>query len=98
MKILHTLHELLPKAVDPIRVNAVFFAFMYVLGVVCEWLTLPHTRGAKVYDNIYLELFFDLYLLCVILTLLPNKIRTWVRRIFYVVLYTIAVVDIFCFV
>ncbi len=71
---------------------------MYVLGVVCEWLTLPHTRGAKIYDNIYLELFFDLYLLCVILTLLPNKIRTWVRRIFYVVLYTIAVVDIFCFV
>ena len=98
MKILHTIEELLSKVFYPIRVNAVFFVFMYVLGVTCEWLTLPHSRGAQIYDNLYLELFFDLYLVCLLLTLLPKVVRTWVRRLLYVVLYAVAVVDVYCFV
>lgn len=98
MKTLHILEKFLAKAFDPVRVNAVFFMFMYVLGVLCACLTLPRMRGAQLYDNLYTELFFDLYLLCIILTLLPQKVRRWVRRLLYVVLYAVAVIDVYCFV
>lgn len=82
----------------PLRENSAFFVFMYLLGCVCAWATLPNVRGAKLYDNLYLELFFDIYVLCTILTVLPHKVKIWVRALFYFVLYTAAVVDVYCFV
>ena len=77
----------------PIRKNPGFFSFMYVLGVVCAWLTLPKTPKAHVYENLYLELFFDLYLLCAILTLIPHVVRRWVKVFLAVLLFVVAVAD-----
>ena len=82
----------------PIRLNATFFFFMYVLGIVCAYLTLPTTKDAHVYDNLYLELFLDLYVICTLLAILPKTIRKWVRRLFYVILYVVAIIDVYCFV
>lgn len=82
----------------PLRENSAFFVFMYLLGCVCAWATLPNARGAKLYDNLYLELFFDVYLLCAVLTVLPHKVKIWVRALLYVVLYASAVIDVYCFV
>ncbi len=90
--------NILRWAFEPIRRNALFFFFMYLLGVVCNWVTIPHTDGAHIYENLYLELFLDLYLLCVILALLPPSIRKWIRLIFYIVLYAVAIIDVYCFV
>ena len=70
---------------------------MYVLGVLCSLLTMPPGDGAKLYSNLWLELFLDLYVTCAVLSLLPQKIRMWVRRLLYVVLYSVAVTDVFCF-
>ena len=66
--------------------------------MVCAWATIPKAQGAHVYDNLYLELFLDLYVLCVLLTILPRKIRKWVRILLCVVLYAVAIVDVYCFV
>lgn len=82
----------------PLRENCAFFVFMYLLGCVCAWGTLPNARGAKLYDNLYPELFFDVYVLCAMLTVLPHKVKIWVRALFYAALYTAAVVDVYCFV
>lgn len=81
----------------PLVKNGTFFVMMYALGVLCAVLTLPHTRGAHLYDNLFLELFLDIYVTCAVLALLPQKVRTWVRRLLYVVLYAVAVVDVYCF-
>ena len=81
----------------PIRKNPGFFSFMYVLGVVCAWLTLPKTPKAHVYENLYLELFFDLYLLCAILTLIPHVVRRWVKVFLAVLLFVVAVADVYCY-
>lgn len=81
----------------PLLKNGVFFVTMYILGILCAYLTLPNTKGAEVYDNLWLELFLDLYVLCVILALIPRKVRRWVRRILYVILYGVAITDVFCF-
>ena len=81
----------------PIAMNAVFFVTMYVLGVLCALLTLPDDKGAKLYDNLFLELFLDVYLACVVLAVLPRRLRLWMRRALYVLLYGVAIIDVYCF-
>jgi len=94
MGIIKNIARLLLK---PIALNAVFFVTMYVLGVLCAFLTLPEQKGSHLYDNLFSELFLDIYLACVLLLLIPSRIRRWVRGLFYVVLYTVAIIDVFCF-
>ena len=94
MGIIKNIARLLLK---PIALNAVFFVTMYVLGVLCAFLTLPEQKGSHLYDNLFSELFLDIYLACILLSLIPSRMRRWVRGLFYVVLYTVAIIDVFCF-
>ena len=98
MKMQKMMKRLLEFVVMPLCRNKAFFVFMYLLGCLTAWATLPNARGAKLYDNLYLELFLDVYVLAAVLTVLPRKVRVWVRGLFYVVLYASAVVDVYCFV
>jgi heptose-I-phosphate ethanolaminephosphotransferase len=98
MKIYSSLSRIFSMAFRPIRVNASFFVFMYVVGVVCAWITVPDTRNAHIYEHTYVELFLDLYLVCLVLTLIPHKIRLWVKALLYVILYATAIIDVYCFV
>ncbi len=81
----------------PITTNRRFFVTMYILGVLCAVLTLPQTKQAKLYDNLFSELFLDLYLACIALTIIPRKIRAWVRMLAYALLYSVAIIDVYCF-
>lgn len=98
MKLPHWLYKLLSLVTMPLRKNPAFFVFMYVLGSVCAWSTLSHARGAKLYDNLYLELFLDVYVLTALLSLLPRVVMPWVRALLYVVFYAVALTDVYCFV
>ena len=83
----------------PVSVNAAFFVFMFVLGYLSTQTEVRlHLKGAKPYELSATELFFDLYLLCAVLALIPQKIRLWVRLLFAVVLYAVALIDMFCYV
>ena len=82
----------------PIKANAAFFVFMYTLGLVCVYVVVPPKRGYHPYALGPQELFFDVYALCVFLTLLPMAVRRWVRRVFYAIAYIVAIVDVYCFV
>ena len=93
-KILH----FLSLVTAPIRRNRMFFVMMYLLGCISAWATLPNARGAKLYDNLYLELFLDVYVLSAVLAVLPRKVMPWVRGVFYFALYTSTIVDVYCFV
>lgn len=80
-----------------------FLVFMYALGIVESYAVLPHWKGAKVYDNLYYELFLDLLALTFLVALVPQKIRkfplrTTVRGIIYAIAYSLAIVDTFCMV
>lgn len=81
----------------PLLKNGVFFFAMYALGILCAYLTLPDNKGQDVYDNLWLELFLDVYFACAVLTVIPAKVRRWVRLALYVVLYGVALTDVFCF-
>ncbi len=81
----------------PLLKNGVFFSTMYALGILCAYLTLPDKKGQEVYDNLWLELFLDVYFVCAVLALIPAKVRRWFRLALYVVLYGVALTDVFCY-
>ena len=98
MKYFKTIGKVLAAVAEPLRRNCAFAVFMYMLGCITAWATLPDARGARLYDNLYLELFLDVYVLTLILTVLPRKVMIWVRGFFNFALYATAVVDVYCFV
>lgn len=98
MKIPNIIAKLFSLPFIPIWKNGTFFAFMYLLGFVCACAVLVKHKEAKFYTFAAQDLFLDVYLLCLLLTVLPATIRKWVRRGIYVVAYTLALVDVFCFV
>ena len=86
---------------SPIQQNGAFFVFMFALGWICTQLEImPYylrNRGAEPYELSVPELFLDIYFLCVILMLIPKKIRIWVKALLYVFFYGVALVDMFCY-
>ena len=83
----------------PIQKNSAFFVFMYALGWMCTQLEITlHLKGAKPYELSAPELFLDIYAACVVLALIPRKVRYWVRALLYVALYSVALIDMFCYV
>ena len=94
MRFVHRISRLF---VLPLLKNGVFFSTMYALGILCAYLTLPDKKGQEVYDNLWLELFLDVYFVCAVLALIPAKVRRWFRLALYVVLYGVALTDVFCY-
>lgn len=93
----------------PIAKNGTFFVFMFALGWLCCHLEImPYylrNRGAQPYEFTVPELFLDLYAVCVVLTLihtLTSRLSSVVSRLllftFYLLLYGVAIVDVFCYV
>ena len=83
----------------PIEQNGAFFVFMFVLGWLCTQVEIPlHVNGAEPYELSALELFFDLYIVCVVLTLIPRKVRIWVKALLYILFYGVAIADMYCYV
>ena len=82
----------------PLLLNFRFFTMMYALGIVVAYSVVPNRPNAHVYDNLWLELFADVYVVCALLVLLPAKVRRWVRRLCAAAAYMAALADVFCFV
>ena len=86
----------------PIQKNSAFFVFMFALGWICTQLELMPVyligKGAEPYQLSEPELFLDIYAVCVVLTLIPRKVRYWVRALLYIILYATAIVDMYCYV
>ncbi len=80
----------------PIGRNGMFLPFMYILGIVVGIVEVPNWKGAHIYGNIWLELFIDLYAICIILAFIPARIRRWCHHLIYIIAYTLALIDVFC--
>lgn len=92
------IEKLLAYVLTPIRVNFAFFMFMFLLGYACTQLEVPNKKGYYPYSLAPIELFFDIYVVCLILSFIPLKIRKWIRTTIYVILYSVSIVDMYCFV
>lgn len=77
----------------PLRRKFVFFVFMYILFVAVRLFEQTHSPvSAWVYC---LENVFDLYVLCAVLCIFPRKVGRWLKILFYVIGYTVAVSECF---
>lgn len=58
----------------PIEKNGAFFVFMYVLGWICSVVELPlNVAKPEPYELWSVELFFDLYVVCILLMVFPGS-------------------------
>lgn len=97
-RLLQLLSRFCAFATKPLTLNSRFVVFMYALGCVSAWITLPDTRNARLYENLYLELALDVYCAAAVLALLPRMARRIVRACLYVALYAAAIADVYCFI
>ncbi|MEE1151863.1 MAG: hypothetical protein UHS55_01890, partial [Prevotella sp.] len=98
MQIAKGITKIFSWAWSPIKKNAMLMLFMYILGIAVALSELPTWKGAKLYGNLWLELFADLYAICILLCLFPDKIRRWCHLIVYAIAYPLAIIDVFCWV
>lgn len=89
------LFNILSVFLSPIKENSVFFVFMYLLGVM-TFMIETYTFNFNIPRYNFLSLVVDLYLLCLILILMPKKIRPYLRFFFAFVAYVLSVVNTFC--
>ena len=92
------IEKLFARAFTPIRVNFAFFVFMFLLGYACTQLEVPNKKGYAPYALAPIELFLDIYVVCLILSFIPIKIRRWIRATMYAILYPVSIIDMYCFV
>ena len=90
--------KVLYMAFMPIRRNGLFFTFMYALGIICSYAVVPNRPNAHVYDNLWLELFLDIYIICVVLTMIPSMPRKVIQFILSLLSYIVTITDMFCFI
>ena len=93
MNIIRLIGRLPGYVLYPIKKSPAFFVFMFVLGYVCNRLGTP-----KFEDTGALELFVDLYALCLVLSFIPWRIRRWAKGIIYAAMYSTSIVDMYCYV
>ena len=98
MKLLRHLKRILTAIFKPIKGNFAYLFFMYILGLVCIYATVPDKRGYHAWADAPYDLFVDVAVLCYLLWLLPKRVMPWVKRLFYVVAYLVALIDVYCFV
>jgi len=82
----------------PLRRLPLTAFFLYALGILTAFATLPHTRGSHLYEHLWGELFVDVYLLMCLIALWPRAIRRVIAVLVSVLLTLVAVADVFCFV
>ena len=56
---------------------------MYILGMVSSLITIP--KNGTLYENMFLELILDLYIVSAILAVFPKKVRRGLRAILYII-------------
>ena len=89
-------NRVLNSVLFPIKDNMLFFTFMYLLGAICIIFEPFAWFGSRLWS--LFEVYLDLYFLCLLLCLLPEKIKVFIRSILYIMLYIVAIIDMTCYV
>lgn len=95
MKLKHLPSQALRYLTAPVCQNFPTFCFLYLLGLITLMIEVVGLNWKFPKFNLF-SLLLDVYLICLLLTLVPRKIRRWASAIIATVLYALAVVDAFC--
>jgi len=89
------LRRILKSILVPLRDNAVFFVFLYALGILTMLIDC-YVLNFKVQRFNYFSWVFDLYVLCLFLELFPRRVRSYVSWGIAIFTYALSVVNVFC--
>lgn len=95
MKTLYLFRSFIEFVLGPIKRNAIFFVFLYALGIITA-LTESYILHLKIPRFNFLSLILDVYLLCLLIILIPGKCRTYFRFFISFIAYFLAIVNAFC--
>lgn len=95
MNILQIISCFINIVLRPIKKNALFFIFMYLLGVVTIFVEVI-VLGFKIPLFNFLSLLLDIYLMCLFLMIVPRRLAGFFVIIFSLILYLLAIVNAFC--
>ena len=88
------LKSLLKLLCAPIRNNCFFYIATFCLFSI-SILFIEYGRCSRMRAG--LEVFFDLYLLCVFVSLFPEKIRKYIKYFIFSLLFIIGIIDMICY-
>ena len=88
------LKSLLKLLCAPIRNNCLFYIATFCLFSI-SILFIEYGRCSRMRAG--LEVFFDLYLLCVFVSLFPEKIRKYIKYFIFSLLFIIGIIDMICY-
>lgn len=83
------------------------FLFLYILCLASSIVTVPPYKDAHMYSNAPWEIFLDVYVVALLLSVIPKSVRIrkreipmriLVKALVYLFTYTLYIVDTFCFV
>lgn len=89
-KLIKKIYKALRIFNKPIESNLIFFIFLFITGAFC--IIFEPGFGHRI--QALFNLFFDLYILCAIIALLPEKLGKGIRFILYVTLYGVTLLDV----
>ena len=79
----------------PLKKNVIFFIFIYLLGIITIFVEVQTLHFTIPFFN-FLSLILDIYFLCLLLTLFPERFKSFLCFFFSFVAYFLAIVNAFC--
>jgi len=89
------IEKILSIVLKPIRENFIFFVFLYVLGILTMMIEV-WTLHFSIQRFNFFSWILDLYLLCLLLTILPRVLKKWLKFLVAFVLYSLSIINSFC--
>ena len=95
MNVINKVLDFIKIGLMPIKKNALFFIFMYLLGVITVFVEVI-VLGYKIPFFNFLSLFLDIYLLCLFLIIVPRRFVCFFTAVFSLIAYFLSIVNAFC--
>ena len=95
MNILQIISCFINIVLRPIKKNALFFIFMYLLGVVTIFIEVV-VLGYKIPLFNFLSLLLDIYLMCLLIMIVPKKFVAFFVTILSLSAYLLSIINAFC--
>ena len=87
--------KLISMVLKPVRNNFCFFIFMYILGVITIIIEVI-TLHLSIPRFNFLSLILDIYILCLIQTILPRRAKRFFVLLVSFIAYVLAIINAFC--
>lgn len=92
------LRKILHYITVPLAKHPEYIVFMYAVGIISAVCTVHYEWKQELYENAWGEVLLWVYASAALLARLPKKVCSVVMAVIYTIVYTVSIVDVYCFV